>query len=145
MLRMTRQADYGILMLAQMAREPRGHVHSARDLAVAAELPLPTASKILKALARARLLESQRGANGGYRLSRAAAAISVAEVISALEGPIGVTECTAEGLEPCVHERNCLTRSPMHRINSAVRATLQKVSLADVAGPGPHNRVSIAV
>lgn len=153
MLRMTKQADYGILLLAHLAhlahqdRGGAGRCHPARDLAAELELPLPMASKILKALARAGLLESHRGVNGGYRLARPAGQVSVAEVIAGVEGPIAVAECTSDGPAACELEPHCPTRSPMHRINATVRQALENVSLAEVAGTESRRsqRLSIAV
>lgn len=146
MLRMTKQSDYGILLLAEMARERGGRLHSARDLAEVAGLPAPTASKILKALARAGLIESQRGVNGGYRLARPAAAITVAQVISGLEGPIGVAECTPVAVGACEHEPSCRNQTPMRRVNQVVARALETVSLADIVSEArPRGRAGLSL
>ena len=94
MIRLSRLTDYGIVLMAHLASREAGTTHNAREVAAEAGLPLPVVSKILKALARDGLLESQRGSKGGYSLSRAPEEITVPEMISALEGPIGLTECT---------------------------------------------------
>jgi Rrf2 family protein len=84
------------------------------------------------------LLESYRGANGGYRVSRTAAEISVAEVIAAIEGPIAMTECSVEeGL--CAQEDNCGLRSNWQRISLAVAQALRDVSLAEMSAPAGRN------
>lgn len=137
MLRMSKQADYGIVLLAHIAREPLQRVHSARDLAGVAGLPLPMAGKILKALARAGLLESRRGAAGGYALARSAERISLAEVVEALEGPIGVTECSPTGLGLCRLEAACPVQAPLQRLSLLVRRSLAGVSLRDLVEPQP--------
>ena len=107
---------------------------SAHALAERVHVEIPTASKVLKLLAGAGLLESYRGANGGYRVSRLASDISVAEVIAAIEGPIAMTECSAEeGL--CSQEENCELRGNWQRISFAVARALQDVSLVEMSAP----------
>lgn len=136
MLRISRLTDYGIVLLAHLAEEGDGTTHNARGLAERANLPLPAVSKILKTLTHHGLLVSQRGAKGGYALARAASAISVAEIISALEGPIALTECTL-GPGHCDQEITCMTRLPWQRINRAIHDALGRISLAELAGtPG---------
>ena len=95
MLRMTRLTDYGTVVLAQLASNDSACV-SAAEVAVASGIALPTVSKLLKSLAKAELVHSTRGAHGGYRLARPPQQISAAEVIDALEGPISITECSAD-------------------------------------------------
>ena len=94
MIRLSRITDYGIVLMVQLARDTGGEARNSRHLAAEAGLPAPVVSKVLKSLARAGLLESQRGSKGGYALARVAADISVPEMITALEGPISLTECT---------------------------------------------------
>src|SRR5215831_15995615 len=94
MIRITRLTDYGIVLLTHFARHPERLTRNAPELAAAAHLPLPTVSKILKILAREGLLVPHRGAKGGFSLAKPATDITVAEIISALEGPIALTECS---------------------------------------------------
>src|SRR5438552_12430942 len=97
MIRMTRLTDYGIMLLTLFARDAMRPLRSARDLSDQAHLPLPTVSKLLNVLARHNLLEAYRGVKGGFRLARGPEEITVAQIIHALEGPIGVTECSSHG------------------------------------------------
>lgn len=132
MLRISKLTDYAILVMVELARE--GEMLSAHALAERVHVEIPTASKVLKLLAGAGLLESYRGANGGYRVSRLASDISVAEVIAAIEGPIAMTECSAEeGL--CSQEENCELRGNWQRISFAVARALQEVSLVEMSAP----------
>ncbi|HEX5031306.1 MAG TPA: SUF system Fe-S cluster assembly regulator [Candidatus Eisenbacteria bacterium] len=132
MLRITKQSDYGIVLMTLFAGDGRERVHSTRDLASLAKLPLPTVSKILKALARAGLLQSHRGVKGGYRLARLPEDISVEEIIRALEGPIAITECVDEdGM--CEIEGSCPVRTNWQRINGAVRDALASIRLSEMA------------
>src|SRR5687767_9812008 len=86
-MRLTRQADYGILLLAEIASGQEGAIHAAPELAAATGMPASMVAKTLKHLARQGLLDSTRGARGGYRLARPAKAISLADVVMAFEGP----------------------------------------------------------
>ena len=136
MLRISKLTDYAILMMVELARD--GEMLSAHVLAERVHVEVPTASKVLKLLAGNDLLESYRGANGGYRVSRTAAEISVAEVIAAIEGPIAMTECSVEeGL--CAQEDNCGLRSNWQRISMAVAQALRDVSLAEMSAPVGSN------
>jgi FeS assembly SUF system regulator len=137
MLRITKLTDYGVALLAYFAAEREGEPHNARDVAAAMGLPLPTVSKILKTLSRGGLLVSLRGAKGGYGLSRSPEEISVAEVIGALEGPIGITECTASAPGTCAQEPLCGVRANWQIINEAVHGALEKITLAEMLRPAP--------
>jgi len=142
MLRISKLTDYAILMMVELARD--GEMLSAHALAERVHVEVPTASKVLKLLAGNDLLKSYRGANGGYRVSRTAAEISVAEVIAAIEGPIAMTECSVEeGL--CAQEDNCGLRSNWQRISLAVAQALRDVSLAEMSAPvgGKSNPLQI--
>jgi FeS assembly SUF system regulator len=132
MLRITKQSDYGIVLMTLFAGDGTERVHSTRDLAGLAKLPLPTVSKILKALARAGLLQSHRGVKGGYRLARHPGDISVEEIIRALEGPIAITECVEQGSD-CEIEATCPVRTNWQRINGAVREALAAIRLSEMA------------
>ena len=110
MIRLSRLSDYGIVLMTQLAARP-GVLTTAPELALTSGLPVPTVSKVLKAIAQDGLLESQRGIKGGYALTRPAAEISVADIIRALEGPIALTECTEAEGGSCDIEPSCPTRT----------------------------------
>ncbi|MGH8034259.1 MAG: SUF system Fe-S cluster assembly regulator [Lysobacterales bacterium] len=132
MLRISKMTDYAIVLMVELTRH--GETLSAHILAERGHVEAPTASKVLKLLAGAGLVESYRGANGGYRVKRPAANISVAEVIAAIEGPIAMTECSVEpGL--CHQEDSCSLRSNWQRISVAVARALDEVSLAEMSAP----------
>jgi len=134
MLRMTKQADYGIVLLTHMVGAPERR-YTAPELAGESRLPAPTVSKILKQLAREGLLDSHRGAKGGYSLARGPQEISVVEMITALDGPIAFTECIEDVPGYCSQESVCHLRGHWQVINDAVREALEKISLAELAGP----------
>lgn len=136
MLRMSKLTDYGTLVLAKLAAS-EGRLASAHQVAADIQVALPTVSKLLKSLVRAGLAVSERGARGGYTLSRPAEEISAAQIIDALEGPVAITECSsAPGL--CELERSCPVGGAWQRINRNIRRALDEVSLADLQLPaGP--------
>lgn len=145
MLRIAKLTDYATLLMVRLAREP-GRCFSSGQLADELGVPLPTVAKLLKRLLQAQLLASVRGTGGGYSLAQAPCAISVADVVSAIEGPVALTEC-ALGLGSCLLERNCATRANWQVISRAVRTALEAVSLADMAVPRlrtvPMQRVAL--
>jgi FeS assembly SUF system regulator len=134
MIRMTRLTDYGIVLLTLFARDDKHPMKSARDLSAEAKLPLPTVSKLLKRLAHHRLLEAHRGVRGGFTLTRKPEAITMAEVIGALEGPIGVTDCCAPASD-CGIEKSCIVKSNWMKINRVVLEALGRVTLAEMTRP----------
>jgi len=134
MLRLNRITDYAIVVLAQMAREPDRLV-TAPVLAQDSGVPLPTVAKVLKDLVREGVLVSERGAHGGYRLARAPGDISVLEIVRALEGPVSLTACVDGTEGNCDVESLCPMRGNWDRVNHAIRAALESVSLAEMAVP----------
>ena len=134
MLRLNRMTDYAVVVLGQMARRP-GLVQTAAHIAESTAIPLPTASKLLKQMAGAALITSHRGANGGYSLDRAAAAVRVAEIVEALDGPIALTACVDGAEDQCDVESHCPMRGNWNRVNNAIREALENVSLAELIDP----------
>ncbi|NCF14942.1 MAG: SUF system Fe-S cluster assembly regulator [Gammaproteobacteria bacterium] len=141
MLRISKLTDYGTVLLAHLAAN-QATVCSAADVAQATGIGLPTVSKLFKSLARAGLVKSTRGSNGGYRLSRGPQHISAADVIDALEGPVSITECSAVDGD-CEHEGVCSVGTAWQRVNLAIRRALTDVTLNDLIrsnGPVPTFR-----
>jgi FeS assembly SUF system regulator len=139
---MTKQADYGIVLMTRLA-QTEARWRNASELSDQTGLPQPIVSKILKILARSRLLRSQRGVKGGYSLARAAREISVAEVIEALEGPISITECIDDSPGECSQEPICQVRGNWQRINEAIRGALEEISLQEMTQAPTSALVSI--
>lgn len=133
MLRMSKLTDYGTVVLAHLANRP-GEMHSAAEIAEATRLGIPTVSKLLKKLAGASVLDSHRGAHGGYALTRDARNISAAEIIDALEGPIAITECSGDHSH-CSLEADCALGGRWQQINAVIRDALGRISLAELAAP----------
>ncbi len=134
MIRITRESDYAIVLMSILARDPH-QAHSASALAEARGLPLPMVSKILKILARAGLLDSRRGAHGGYNLARDARDISLAEIVAALEGPIALTACSPGGGGECAYQDDCRVSPHWSRISRAIADALEGISLQEMSQP----------
>ncbi len=142
MLRISRLTDYAIVLASQLC-ESEGP-HAVRDLAAATGIPQPTVSKVLKQLTRSGVVESQRGAHGGYKLAESAEGIGIDQVIAAIEGPIAVTECTDEESESdCAYEPHCGVRANWQKINVAVQQALSAITVADMARASAPNLVSL--
>ena len=133
MLRLSKLTDYATVILSFMARDNR-HVHAAMQIAAVTGIALPTVSKILKLLVNAKVLNSTRGAKGGYALARMPEKISIAAVISALEGPIALTECSISQ-QGCVQAAGCEIRGNWNLINQTIHNALESVTLADMIRP----------
>ncbi|NMM36951.1 MAG: SUF system Fe-S cluster assembly regulator [Glaciimonas sp.] len=133
MLRMSKMADYGTLILTTLVHEPE-RIQSAAGIAAMIRVPVPTVSKILKILTREGLVVSLRGAKGGYSLSRPASRITLSHIINAMDGPIGMTECSiTPGL--CSQELGCPVRINWQRVNRVVLNTLDQITLDQMIEP----------
>ena len=130
MIRVSRLADYASVVMACLARHP-GEVLSAAQVGEETNLELPTVSELLTHLARADLVESFRGAAGGYRLAKPAQDISLAEIVEALDGPIGLTECSI-GHTGCERQSYCSVARDWQGVGAAIDNALRGVSLADM-------------
>jgi len=130
MFRISRLTDYGTLILVYLS-EQDGRLCSASEVATGTRVAQPTVQKLLKVLARAGLVDSVRGADGGYRLARSPRRINAAQILDALEGPVAITECSTEESQ-CELESLCHVGGAWQRINSALRVALSDISLADL-------------
>jgi len=135
MLRLGKLTDYAIVLSTVLVERDR-HSATARDLSQETGIPWPTVVKLLKLLTRARILRSSQGREGGYGLARPPADIGLAELIEAVEGHIGLTECSRE-FGNCGIQDHCPTHRHWLLISRAVRRALQNICLADLAGPAP--------
>ena len=129
MIRLSRFADYAVVMLAELARND-GVRLAASDMAAKTALPEPTVAKILKSLTRSGILSSTRGVNGGYGMARPAEKITVADIITAMDGPISLTDCADDS--PCVLEGHCSMHGRWGKVNKTIRAALESTTLIDL-------------
>ena len=134
MLKLTKKADYGLIALRHLALAANGHKGSApaKEIAEAYGIPLPLLSKVLQKLARAGLLASEQGTNGGYRLAREAGDISALEAIRTIDGPIILTQCFTEHTG-CDQSQLCPVREPLRKVHEGILGLLANITLADLS------------
>ena len=137
MLRISKLADYGTVIMNFLAMEPTT-VFSANEIAQKVHIAVPTASKVLKKLVNANLVTSVRGAEGGYRLAHSPQEITIADVITALDGQPALTECNAV-TKKCSKDSVCAIRDNWRLINKVVLTALNSLTLADMSKPLEHH------
>ena len=133
-MRLSSMADYAVVTMTAAARHCGGARVSAAALAEETGLPAPTVQKLVSRLTAAGLLRSSRGAGGGLKLARPAAAISLADIVEAVEGPIALTACVENGRHDCGMEQCCAVRPHWDLVNRTMRGALAEVSLVRLAG-----------
>ncbi|WP_188771642.1 SUF system Fe-S cluster assembly regulator [Novosphingobium endophyticum] len=128
-MRLSSMADYAVVIMSAAARHCGGARVSAGQLADETGLPAPTVQKLVSKLTGAGLLRSSRGVGGGLKLARPPAAISIADIVEAIEGPIALTACLEQGKHDCTLEGACTTQPHWPPVNAALRSALAQVSL----------------
>ncbi len=134
MIRLTRLADYAVLLMTHLGHEWSRHperIHNAGGLSAETHIPMPTVSKLLGVMSRGGLLTSHRGQSGGYMLARPPTDISVADIVGAVDGPIALTDCLTDDGD-CGIESLCGVRTSWQKINRAVAGALGQISLAEL-------------
>jgi FeS assembly SUF system regulator len=129
-LRLSKLTDYAVVVLVRLAQTEG--VQTSPGIASGIGVPEPTVAKVLKILAAGGLVTSQRGARGGYRLSRPLASIPIADVIAAVEGPIALTACVDGGTGHCEAEHLCPVRGRWDPVNHAIQQALTMITVADM-------------
>lgn len=133
-MKLSSLADYAVVMMTAAARHCGGMARvNATVLAGETGVPLPTAQKLVSRLSAAGLIESARGSGGGFRLSRPPAAITLADVVEAVDGPVALTACVDAAHHDCAIEDNCQVKPHWNAVNEAVRGALAGVTLAQLA------------
>ena len=133
MLRLGKLTDYAILIMSAMAKDPHATL-SATSLADTLHLSTPTVSKVLKMLGDADLVNSVRGAEGGYHLARSAHKITIADVIAAMEGELAMTEC-CEKISACAIHSMCMLKENWRKINGMIHSFLARLTIIDMLEP----------
>lgn len=131
MLRLTKKADYGLMALKYLAEKTQDGAQSAKDIAEAYHIPPQLLAKILQTLARAGMLASHAGTNGGYSLARSANDITAFEVIRAIDGPLFITSCiTIHGT--CDLAGHCTIKEPLRKVNDSIKDLLNGIRIGDL-------------
>lgn len=134
MIKLSKLSDYAIVVLSRLAVE-KGEVMTTSMLSSETGIPEPTVSKVLKLLSKQKIVISVRGPNGGYKMERTPADITVTELITALEGPIALTNCLEPSHNDCMIDALCPLKGGWHKVNMAVKSALDKVALSDLLIP----------
>jgi len=142
MLKLSKFTDYGIVLLSYFAHNAEKQPFSAKYLSVKSCIPLPTVSKLLKMLTNTGLLNSEIGRNGGYSLVKRPHEISVGLVISLLEGPLALTECSDEHGQ-CKIEADCPVRNNWRKINRVVKNAMELLTIEDMSSPMPAHLLKV--
>ena len=143
MLRLSKKADYALIAMKHLAIKSDGASRSsqsstsAREIAEQYSIPIELMAKVLQRLARSGLLTSHQGTRGGYTLAKPTAAISVADIIQAIDGPLTVTACSTED-EQCEQFTTCNVRDPLWRIKDRILSALATCSLAEISTAAPY-------
>lgn len=131
-LSLSKTGDYVVRAALSLAlMHPRTGYQKIREVATQMNLPLRYTPQILGMLAKAGLAESRAGRDGGYRLTRDPADISLLEIVEAADGELRVGRCTISG-GPCHEEDMCALHPAWEDATQAFREALEAVSLADV-------------
>ena len=139
-MRLSSMADYAVVTMSAAARHCGGARTSAAELAAETGLPVPTVQKVVSLLSRAGLLRSVRGSGGGLQLARPAAAITLADIVEAVEGPIALTSCVESGKHDCALEGSCSVQPHWGIVNAAMRGALAGIPLTQLAAQAPSTR-----
>jgi Rrf2 family protein len=151
LLKLTKKADYALMAMKHLAEHPSASSRSAKDVADAYGIPPEALAKILQRLAKAGLLRSQHGTNGGYTLARPAHTISAFEVIEAIDGPLFITSCVTVRGE-CDQSDRCNIREPLREVNERIEGVLKRIKISHMreepeeaanAAPKPTELVTI--
>jgi Rrf2 family protein len=139
MLSLSKRADYALLALSHLAAAQAAdpaRLVNAKEIAEQYEIPAELLAKLLQTLARSGIVASQPGPTGGYRLSRPPAAVSVAEILAVIDGPLAILPCSNGHGDSCKQFSRCTIRDPLAEIELRVKALLGQITLADVSGAG---------
>lgn len=130
MIKLSRLACYGVVILSEMSREEK--LRTTSSISEATGLPEPTVAKILKLLSRGGLVFSSRGINGGYNLEKSPQETSIASIITALDGDISLTGCVDGKNGDCQLNKGCALMGCWDELNNSIKEVLEQTSLSDV-------------
>ncbi len=142
MLKISRLTDYATAVILFMQNDDK--LYSSEMIATGVRLEIPTVSKVLKLLTKAKILASTRGANGGYQLAQKAEEITLYNVIQAIEGDTAITECTKTD-SLCAQEQGCDSRTGWQKVNQQIEEILVQMTIAKMAELNGASKPSIKI
>jgi Rrf2 family protein len=142
MFTFTKKADYALLALSHLHTEGKGRLVGPREIAARFDIPAELLAKIMQTLARHGLVASVAGPTGGYRLGREASAITIADVLEAVDGPFAITQCWDGGgtaasgaTSGCAQAAHCTLREPLARIQDEMTRLLRTMTVDEISRP----------
>ncbi len=140
MIRFSRRTDYGFMAIRHLALQPAGSYCCAREIARKHGIPQALTAKLLQRLARRGLIASHHGTKGGYQIARPASQITLREVVEAIEGPCGLTDCLTSNHDNCPHQGTCTVQEPLSFVHQQIAAILEGTTLESLSGSPPARR-----
>src|SRR5690554_3547233 len=138
-MKISAKGEYGVRAMTILALEFQAGPVPLREIALREEIPYQFLEQIFIPLRHAGLINSVRGAKGGYVLAKPPAEINVGDIVRALEGPIAPVECVAENSDKgCSRSTACLTRGIWERLRDSMSEVLDDITLADVINMSVH-------
>ena len=142
MLKFSKKADYGLMALqyiasAQFSDITGIRVVNTKEIAEEYHIPVELLAKVLQTLAKHGLIESQNGPKGGYLMARDAGTITIAQVLEAIEGRLGITECYHDKDASCVQRERCNIRTPLLKVQDSIYQLLNSMTVEDMMGGPP--------
>jgi Rrf2 family protein len=131
-IRLSKRTDYGLMAIRHLALLPGGGYRSAREIATEYRIPPALMAKLLQRLARCGLVSSHHGTKGGYQIARPASQITLWEVIEAIEGPVGLTECLHSSKGDCPQRETCTVQRPLQAVQRKIAEILGRTTLGDL-------------
>jgi len=132
-VRVSTRGEYGVRAMLDLALHYEESATPLRIVAQRQELSESYLEQLIGALRKAGLVTSVRGAQGGYRLARPPGEIRIGEVMRAVEGPIGPSDCVSEsGRAGCRQAPHCVTRLLWERLRDSMIAVLDHTTLGDL-------------
>lgn len=132
-MQITRAGEYAVLGMLNLARREHGQMAMIEEVSRQEQISQSFLAKIFQQLAKAGLVRSFRGVGGGFALNREASAVTVLEIIEAVEGPIALQRCQQEEESDCVHAEGCALCGLLEQAQDRMREVFRQTSLADLA------------
>ena len=130
MLKLTRKTEYALIALRFLQLKSAGKPVTAREISEVEHIPLSILSKVLQHLSKENLIETVKGAHGGYQLSVELNKINLWNFLETMEGPLGLVDCLQNS--QCDQEDNCSIQTPISKINHTVKNIFNNLSVSDV-------------
>ncbi|MBL8127239.1 MAG: Rrf2 family transcriptional regulator [Thermomicrobiales bacterium] len=144
-MKVSTRGEYGVRAMVALAKNHGQGPMSIAAMSKASSVPMPYLEQLIGPLRRAGLVESTRGARGGYRLTRSPEAVKVGDVYRVMEGPVAPMECVSEDIteQTCPLIDGCETRPVWLRMRDAIAETLDSTTLADLIRDSPRARAEL--